>query len=586
MSPGGGDGRDPAWAPDADLLLQPSVSWPAAMAVGQPHVVAVDLAMVTSAGTPSTAWPFDQEELVYTCALDGGADFDLWAVRDASVVVHRFGGTYGPAEFVVTPHEKPGDRSLWLTIVTQWGVPIITHELRVLVRPADGKGPPVEPEVIDSGLVTSVADADEPTVDLGFVGRDPVMAEATVTDVKPPVTRPETTLPDLGRGDPRRDPPGDPEAEAVGQDQVSPRPTASDDGRRQSGQGTARGPARLAEYYSVATLRRTPHGNLHIDLVPLFGPGAAPGDQVAFTARCPSSDERGTVFAVFADSSGGMDAEPRVLSVQSAKVPPGSYRVTAELVYLRPGSLRFSGLPAPLHDDPRRWEDIAAVVPRRLIRDVGPAHLIAAIEISGPPAVVRRRIERIAWLIGHVAATAEDPASYSVITYGPHSINSNSSAYPEVPVTTLAWSETATSALRTLARLARRGADPVGYPAAAQLECLLTDLSRQLTGREGRPVLVTAGGRPAHPRVLDPVSGIIPCRRRNDWRAALAELRGAHPGMGFGAIHDTRSPDELWAQLGLDVMTTSENLYVPAFAEALGLTAGPVQLLSLPLISP
>lgn len=123
-----------------ELFLQPTLSWPREMTAGRRYLVEVDLAMTVKDGVSLTAWPFEYEELAYTCVLDRGADFDLWAVHDASVLVHRFGGSYGPAEFVVTPHEKPGERSLWLTIVTQWGVPIGTHELKVRVYPA-GHGP-------------------------------------------------------------------------------------------------------------------------------------------------------------------------------------------------------------------------------------------------------------------------------------------------------------------------------------------------------------------------------------------------------------------------------------------------------------
>jgi hypothetical protein len=114
---------------------------------------------------------------------------------------------------------------------------------------------------------------------------------------------------------------------------------------------------------------------------------------------------------------------------------------------------------------------------------------------------------------------------------------------------------------------------------------VLTDLVGQLTGREGRPVLVAVGRRPPHPSVVDPVSAIIPCPKRNDWRSALGLLRATHAGAGFGAIHDSGEPDELWRQLGRDMASTLDEFYAPGFADALGLTAGPVQLLSLPMIS-
>ncbi|WP_424533744.1 NYN domain-containing protein [Sphaerisporangium viridialbum] len=112
-------------ATDAQLRLEPVVSWPRSMTAGRPHLVAVDLRL---AG-PIRDWPYEEEEFAFTCVLDGSTGFSVAAVHDASVIVHRFGGSYGPAEFVVTPDETLGDRSLWLTIVTPRGVVIRTIEL-------------------------------------------------------------------------------------------------------------------------------------------------------------------------------------------------------------------------------------------------------------------------------------------------------------------------------------------------------------------------------------------------------------------------------------------------------------------------
>ena len=168
--------------------------------------------------------------------------------------------------------------------------------------------------------------------------------------------------------------------------------------------------------------------------------------------------------------------------------------------------------------------------------------------------------------------------SYSVLTYGPHTINVHNRDYPEVPVTTLAWADTSDVALSVLARLARRPAAPEAYRAAAQVECVLTELNRWLTGHEGRPVIVTAGVRTAHPPTRDAASQIIPCIYRNDWRVAMDDLRDRHAGIAFGAIHDTGIPDELWRFLGNDVGTALDDFSAPDFALALGLTVGYAQL--------
>jgi CRP-like cAMP-binding protein len=118
---------------DAQLAIQPIVSWPHAMTAGRRHLVMVDLRLAAPAG----AWPFREEALAFTCMLDGSDWCSVEARRDARVLVHRTGRSAGPAEFVVTPRQAGGGRSLWLTIVTPRGLPVRTAELTVQVNAAD-----------------------------------------------------------------------------------------------------------------------------------------------------------------------------------------------------------------------------------------------------------------------------------------------------------------------------------------------------------------------------------------------------------------------------------------------------------------
>ena len=576
---------------DTELFLQPKVSWQRQMTVGVRHLVEVDLALVTSDGA-SAAWPLEEEEYVYTCVLDG-IGYDLWAVHDACVVLHRFGDSYGPAEFVVTPRPGSVNRPLWVTFLNEWGFPVAVRELEVQVLDAKGgeDTQPREPEdlaesarvkvdvevvaqpvgepVTDEALAEDLTVDDQATVDLDISYDDqgepvlPAEPPAELAGPKSPGTiTPDSDYPDA---DDRR-----PAASA--------RPSAP---ARRNGE---RGLDRLGEWYNVAGLRRSPTGSLHWDLVPLFPPGTPSGTRVSFTARCAPTDEHGTVFAVIAEPPSGSAVQGRQLrSVQSAKIPPGIYRVSAELLYPLPGHVRFHGLPETPRDDPRRWPEISDTVPRSMAAGTGPAHLIAAIEVSGPGGLVAQRIGRVRQLFEHVANEARDFVCYSVISYGPHSINPGNREYPEVPATTLAWAETADEALSVLGRLARRGAEPIGYPAAAQLECVLTDLERQLNGQEGRPVLVTAGARPAHPPRIDPASQIIPCRWRNDWRGPMTRMRARYEGITFGAIRDTEVPDELWQVLSTG--TPFEGFSARNVAERLGLTVDSGQSIPLPMFA-
>lgn len=593
----GGQSRGATWS------IQPMVSYPQQMTVGRPHLVEVDITLVAEPGT-TAGWPLKHEEQrAYTCSLDGGGQFDTWAVNDENVVVHRFGGSYGAAQFIVVPREKIGSLNFWLTIENQGGVSIGAHQLSVDVSAVEGGGggptkeTPVGISAVDLIEVAGNRAAEDPG-GAGYgdlIDTDPESA-FTVSASDPAEVTPVDPSPARGNLDNDRK---NGDRQAVDEETPGvlkelfdrlpspaniapyeqPSEPADQDGEPDN--------FRLKECYNMVGLRRSRSGRLTLDLVPLFLPGTATGARTSFTARCLAADEHGTVFGVVAEPSVG-GRGPRVRTVQSARVPPGTYQVTAELLYPARDRVRFHGLPVSPSHEPRRWEEIVAGVPRRLAAGTGPVHLVAAIEISGPDRLVAERIESVRRLFEYVAGTAEGMVDYSVISYGPHSIDHNR-VYPEVSPVRLAWTETADVAIGALARLARTpGAPQNSYDDAAQIECVLSDLGEDwLTGNEGRPVLVTAGARPAHPPKAIYYSKIIPCARRNDWRAAITRLLSQHAGMTFGAIRDaeTAEPDELWRQLGVHADTTTEYFDLPDFAARLGLATDTVQPIALPLIS-
>ncbi|AZQ32073.1 serine protease [Streptomyces cyaneochromogenes] len=115
------------------VRVKPRVAWPRSVVAGEPFLVSVDLALVDTGGEP---WPFEDEEIEFTCLLNGGRYFRVEAVHDASVVLHRFGGSYGPAEFVVVTRTTSGRHSLRLTPLTSHGVVMGSVEVPVQVGPA------------------------------------------------------------------------------------------------------------------------------------------------------------------------------------------------------------------------------------------------------------------------------------------------------------------------------------------------------------------------------------------------------------------------------------------------------------------
>ncbi|MGD0245650.1 MAG: hypothetical protein ABSB59_35730, partial [Streptosporangiaceae bacterium] len=125
--------------PSAEIGIQPVVSWPRRVAAGNSYPVTVDLRLAD----PGAPWPYDEEEFAIGCILDGQPVCSVRAIGDAGVVLHRFGGTYGPARFVIDIPEVQTDftnAALWLTLTTTGGVPF--HTSRLPLRKAPPKWSP------------------------------------------------------------------------------------------------------------------------------------------------------------------------------------------------------------------------------------------------------------------------------------------------------------------------------------------------------------------------------------------------------------------------------------------------------------
>jgi len=115
-----------------EVTIQPVVSWPRNIQLGASYLVIVDVRLPA----PAEEWPYEQEEFIVGCMLDGGPACRVRALGTAGVVLHRFGGTYGPARFIADVSRTPEDldgAALWLTLTTEGGVPFYLGKL-----PMDG----------------------------------------------------------------------------------------------------------------------------------------------------------------------------------------------------------------------------------------------------------------------------------------------------------------------------------------------------------------------------------------------------------------------------------------------------------------
>ena len=95
-------------------------------------------------------------------------------------------------------------------------------------------------------------------------------------------------------------------------------------------------------------------------------------------------------------------------------------------------------------------------------------------------------------------------------------------------------------------------------------------VARHLSDRDGRPVLVVAGGRPPHPHAMDTRTTIIPCPGRVSWKWQHDRIRAL--GASFGALRDQAARGEAWRSLGADVTATVDDpVDMQDFATLLGL---------------
>ncbi|MDL4813616.1 VMAP-C domain-containing protein [Actinomadura opuntiae] len=112
------------------LEVEPVVRWPRRMTPGTTYLVEADLRLAGDGG-----WPYEEEEFAFTFLLDGGPRITVDGIGESTLVLHRFGGTYGPVRFAAVADERAGPGSLWLSLLTPRGVIARTDELKVTVAP-------------------------------------------------------------------------------------------------------------------------------------------------------------------------------------------------------------------------------------------------------------------------------------------------------------------------------------------------------------------------------------------------------------------------------------------------------------------
>ena len=104
----------------AQVAIQPLVGWPREAEQGRTYLITVDLRLAAGA-----TWPYEREEYPIYCMLTAHQEYSIRPLGMSAVVLHRFGGSYGPARFLLTAHESAEDSGLQLSLLNKWGTPIL-----------------------------------------------------------------------------------------------------------------------------------------------------------------------------------------------------------------------------------------------------------------------------------------------------------------------------------------------------------------------------------------------------------------------------------------------------------------------------
>lgn len=106
------------------IAVQPVISYPCEAEVGKTYLMTIDLQVVEG-----SEWQFEEEEYPIYCMVDSEPLFSCKAVGEPAIVLHRFGGTYDVARFLLRAAQVEAEGEIGVTLVNTWGVPIKSLKL-------------------------------------------------------------------------------------------------------------------------------------------------------------------------------------------------------------------------------------------------------------------------------------------------------------------------------------------------------------------------------------------------------------------------------------------------------------------------
>jgi hypothetical protein len=104
------------------------IRYPRQAQVGRTYLMTIDLEP-----DENFDWGYEEEEYPIYCSVESDA-FHSKVVGTETVVLHRFGGSYGPARFLLTTLQRLGDFEIKVNLIDDWGarIQILSSQVEVM----------------------------------------------------------------------------------------------------------------------------------------------------------------------------------------------------------------------------------------------------------------------------------------------------------------------------------------------------------------------------------------------------------------------------------------------------------------------
>lgn len=122
-----------------EITIRPIIHYPRHAEPGKSYLMTIDVELANG----EEEWPYDREEYVIFCEVEGGGLFDVNALGESSIIVHRFGGSYGSARSVLEAVKEERKGQLVVRLRNGWGIPIESILLEDVEVAAENRSSPL-----------------------------------------------------------------------------------------------------------------------------------------------------------------------------------------------------------------------------------------------------------------------------------------------------------------------------------------------------------------------------------------------------------------------------------------------------------